>query len=117
MPGRHAWRNVSKRLAQTGTSCGVRELAPAVCRLGLPGRAPHMHMEKQISRSAPLPFLAFVIAKPIEAIEKNSGTTYDIRWLGNSAIVFDRFEDEAFPQHARIWKVSIHADPKVSFTK
>jgi hypothetical protein len=56
-------------------------------------------------------------AKPIEATEKNSDTTYDIRWLGNSAIVFDRFEDEAFPQHTRIWKVSIHADTKIRVTK
>ena len=31
------------RLAQTGASCGVRELAPAVCRLGLPGRAPRIN--------------------------------------------------------------------------
>ena len=28
------------RFARRGASCGVRELAPAVCRTGLPGRAP-----------------------------------------------------------------------------
>jgi WD40-like Beta Propeller Repeat len=56
-------------------------------------------------------------AKPIEATEKNSDTTYDLRWLGNGAIVFDRFGDEAFPEHARIWKVSIGVDTKNSVTK
>jgi hypothetical protein len=31
------------RLVLTGVSCGVRRLAAAVCRPGLPGRAPHIH--------------------------------------------------------------------------
>jgi hypothetical protein len=32
------------RLAQRGTSCGVRELAPAVCRPGVPGRPPRINL-------------------------------------------------------------------------
>ena len=39
--------------------------------------------------------------------EKNSATTYDLRWLGNHALVFDRFVDEVSPTHARIWKVAV----------
>lgn len=37
--------------------------------------------------------------------EKNSAATYDLKWLGNGALVFDRFVDEVFPRHASIWKV------------
>jgi hypothetical protein len=39
--------------------------------------------------------------------EKNSDTTYDLRWLGNDALVFDRFADAVFPKQVRIWKVSV----------
>jgi hypothetical protein len=46
-------------------------------------------------------------SKPFAVTQKNSATTYDLRWLGNNAIAFDRFEDEAFPEHARIWRVAI----------
>jgi hypothetical protein len=39
--------------------------------------------------------------------EKNSATTYDLRWLDNHTLVFDRIVDEVFPAHARIWKVAV----------
>jgi hypothetical protein len=45
--------------------------------------------------------------KPSAVTEKNSATTYDLRWLGNDALVFDRIDDEVFPKHTRLWKVSI----------
>lgn len=46
-------------------------------------------------------------ATPFAVTHKNSDTTLDLRWLDNSALVFDRFEDEGFPVHPRIWKVPI----------
>ncbi len=51
--------------------------------------------------------------------EKNSATTYDLRWLGNHALVFDRIVDEVFPAHARIWKVAVRdaSHPKAGHTK
>ena len=40
-------------LAHSGASRGVRELAPAVRRSGLPGRAPRINLEaRQLPRSA-----------------------------------------------------------------
>ena len=54
MPGKHAWLPVRHPLASVGASCGVRELAPAVCRPGLPGRAPRINLGTPISRLAPL---------------------------------------------------------------
>jgi hypothetical protein len=35
--------------------------------------------------------------KPTAVTEKNPATTYDLRWIGNNALIFDRFDDEAFP--------------------
>jgi hypothetical protein len=46
-------------------------------------------------------------AKAFPANEKNSGTTYDLRWLGGDALVFDRLDDEFTPDHARVWKLLI----------
>jgi len=43
--------------------------------------------------------------KPSAITKKNLATTYDLRWLGNGALIFDRLEDEVFPTHARVWKV------------
>ena len=45
--------------------------------------------------------------KPSAVSEKNLATTYDLRWLGNQALVFDRLDDEVFPRHARVWKVAV----------
>jgi hypothetical protein len=40
--------------------------------------------------------------KPSAVTEKNSATTYDLRWLGNEALVFDRLDDEVLAPHARL---------------
>jgi hypothetical protein len=45
--------------------------------------------------------------KPIAVTKKNPATTYDLRWTGNHALVFDRFDDEVFPKSPRMWKVSV----------
>jgi hypothetical protein len=52
-----------------------------------------------------LPFASGGAASAIT--EKNQATTYDLRWLDNSGLVFDRLEDRLFPDSARIWKVSV----------
>lgn len=39
--------------------------------------------------------------------QKNPATTYDLRWIGNHALVFDRFDDEVFPKSPRMWRVSV----------
>jgi hypothetical protein len=44
--------------------------------------------------------------RPSAVTEKNSATTYDLRWLGNEALIFDRFDDQVLAPHARIWKAS-----------
>ena len=49
------------------------------------------------------------MTNPIAVTSKNSDTTYDLRWLDNNSVVFDRLEDEPFPQHARLWKASVAA--------
>ena len=48
---------------------------------------------------------------PYAVTEKNSATTYDLRWLGNGALIFDRLVDEVFPRHASIWKVALQHAP------
>jgi hypothetical protein len=45
--------------------------------------------------------------KPSAVTQKHSATTYDLRWLGNDTLVFDRFDDEIFPSHTRMWRVSV----------
>ena len=52
------------RLARAGAHCGVRELAPAVCRPGLPGRAPRIHLGTPTCPERPrdLPIGAFASA-------------------------------------------------------
>ena len=42
VPGADAWLLAHNPPRVNGARCGVRELAPAVCRLGLPGRAPRI---------------------------------------------------------------------------
>jgi hypothetical protein len=39
-------------LRPKGRSCGVRELAPAVCRSGLPGHAPRSWHSEEVSSYA-----------------------------------------------------------------
>jgi WD40-like Beta Propeller Repeat len=38
---------------------------------------------------------------------KNSDEVYDLKWLNNGDIVFDRVADELFYRHARIWKAAV----------
>jgi hypothetical protein len=45
--------------------------------------------------------------KPTAVTEKNPATTYDLRWIGNHSLVFDRFDDEVFPTHPRMLRVSV----------
>jgi hypothetical protein len=33
--------------------------------------------------------------------------TYDLRWLGDHALVFDRVADDLFLNKSRIWKVDV----------
>jgi WD40-like Beta Propeller Repeat len=44
-------------------------------------------------------------ARPIT--EKNQDEVYDLKWLGNDTLLFDRVADEVFYRHARIWKVAV----------
>jgi hypothetical protein len=59
VPGKHAWLLLHHPPRANGclAPCGVRELAPAVCRPGLPGRAPRINLGTPISRLAPWLFL------------------------------------------------------------
>lgn len=50
--------------------------------------------------------------KAAAVTDKNSATTYDLRWMGNDTLVFDRFEDEVFPNNAHIWKVPARRAPR-----
>jgi Tol biopolymer transport system component len=45
--------------------------------------------------------------KPRPITLKNSDEVYDLKWLNNGDIVFDRVADEQFYGHARIWKVTV----------
>jgi len=46
-------------------------------------------------------------SKPRPVTLKNSDEVYDLKWLNNGAIVFDRVADEQFYGHARIWKATV----------
>jgi Tol biopolymer transport system component len=46
-------------------------------------------------------------ARPRAVTRKNPDETYDLRWLNNEALVFDRIADESFYQHARLWKAGV----------
>jgi len=50
-------------------------------------------------------------AEAVAVTERNPATTFDLRWLGNQALVFDRFVDEVFPTHPRIWKAAVTDGP------
>ncbi len=38
---------------------------------------------------------------------KNPDEVYDLKWLSNDTLVFDRVADEVFYRHARIWKAAV----------
>lgn len=46
-------------------------------------------------------------SKPRPVTLKNSDEVYDLKWLNNGVIVFDRVADEQFYGHARIWKATV----------
>jgi Tol biopolymer transport system component len=46
-------------------------------------------------------------AQPRAVTQKDPDETYDLRWLNNEALVFDRIADESFYQHARLWETSV----------
>jgi hypothetical protein len=46
-------------------------------------------------------------SKPRIVAPKNPDEVYDLKWLNESTLVFDRVADEVFYGHARIWKASI----------
>jgi len=46
-------------------------------------------------------------SKPRPVTRNNSDEVYDLKWLNNNAIVFDRVADEQFYGHARIWKAIV----------
>jgi hypothetical protein len=46
-------------------------------------------------------------SKPRPITLKNADEVYDLKWLNNGALVFDRVADEVFHQHARIWKAAV----------
>jgi hypothetical protein len=46
-------------------------------------------------------------SKPRTVTMKNPDEVYDLKWLNNGALIFDRVADDVFYQHARIWKVAV----------
>lgn len=44
-------------------------------------------------------------ARPVT--RKNQDEVYDLKWLGNDTLVFDRVADEVFYRHARVWKAVV----------
>jgi Tol biopolymer transport system component len=46
-------------------------------------------------------------SKPRPITLKNPDEVYDLKWLNNSELVFDRVADEMFYQHARIWRAAV----------
>ncbi len=52
VPAKHTWLRADYPPRPTGASCGVRRLAAAVCRPGLPGRAPRIQLTATLRPSA-----------------------------------------------------------------
>jgi WD40-like Beta Propeller Repeat len=46
-------------------------------------------------------------SKPRVVSRKSDDATYDLNWLNNNTIVFDRLADEVFYRRARIWKANV----------
>ena len=44
---------------------------------------------------------------PRPITQKNEDEVYDLKWLSNDTLVFDRVADEEFYGHARIWKAAV----------
>jgi WD40 repeat protein len=45
--------------------------------------------------------------EPLPVTSKSPDETYDLRWLGDHALVFDRIADVPFYKQSRIWKVDL----------
>ena len=45
---------------------------------------------------------------PRAVTEKSEDEIYDLKWLSNSTVVFDRIADEVFYKNARVWKATAH---------
>lgn len=52
-----------------------------------------------------VPASAGSAARPVT--QKNQDEVYDLKWLSNNTIVFDRVADEVFYKHARVWKAAV----------
>jgi len=52
-----------------------------------------------------VPASAGSTARPVT--QKNQDEVYDLKWLSNNALVFDRLADEVFYRHARIWTAAV----------
>lgn len=46
-------------------------------------------------------------SKPHSVTAKNPDEVYDLKWLNNGELVFDRVAEEDLFQHARLWKVAV----------
>jgi hypothetical protein len=46
-------------------------------------------------------------SKPRTITLKHPDEVYDLKWLNNGALVFDRVADEVLYQHARIWRAAV----------
>jgi WD40-like Beta Propeller Repeat len=45
---------------------------------------------------------------PRAVTEKSADEVYDLKWLNNGTVVFDRIADEVFYKNARVWKATAH---------
>jgi len=45
--------------------------------------------------------------QPLQVTAVNEDTIYDLNWVGNDSLVFDRISDMEFYSHARLWSVSV----------
>jgi hypothetical protein len=46
-------------------------------------------------------------AEPLAVTQKNPARTYDMKWLNNETLLFDRVNDVSFFQSSHIWKVRV----------
>lgn len=51
---------------------------------------------------------AFAASAPREVTGKSEDETYDLKWLNNDSVVFDRIADEVLYKNARVWKATVN---------
>jgi hypothetical protein len=44
---------------------------------------------------------------PRAVTQKSQDEVYDLKWINNGAVVFDRVADEVFYEQARVWKAAV----------